>query len=136
MHSLFTAEEFVLEYPRIYGIATSLRHVKLGYWLSIHPDIEVQFEEDIPNYSKESKHGAFHLTYLDDQTTYLLIKNKGSDGYFYPKYKQVDYLLCSMNEDEINLEIIEIVSNLKGISISFALDNPSPKDILNFTQLL
>lgn len=135
MQSLFTAEEFVLEYPCIYGIATSMRHVKFGYMLSRHPDLDVQFEEDIPDYNKESKHAAYHLTFLDDQSSCLIIKNKGTENYFYPKYKRVDYLICATAEDEINKEIVQIVSKLKGISICFALDNPNPKQILNFTQL-
>lgn len=135
MQSLFTASEFVLEYPRIYGIATSMRHVKFGYRLSVHPDIELQYEEDIPNYAKESKHAAYHLTYLDDQSSCLIIKNKGSESYFYPKYKKADYLICAISEEEISQEIIQIVSKLKGISICFALENPSQKEIINFTQL-
>ncbi|MFB1003403.1 MAG: hypothetical protein QMC70_04605 [Bacteroidia bacterium] len=135
MQSLFTTDEFVLKYPCIYGISTSMRHVKLGYGLSVHPDIALQYEEDISDYSKESKHAAYHLTFLDDQSSYLIIKNRGTKHHFYPKYKQVDYLLCSMNEEEINSEIVQIVGKLKGISICFALNNPSPKEILNFTQL-
>ena len=135
MHSLFTTDELVLKYPCIYGISTSMRHTKLGYELSVHPDIDLQYEEDISDYSKESKHAAYHLTFLDDQSSYLIIKNKGTKHHFYPKYKQVDYLLCSMNEEEINSEIVQIVMKVKGISICFALNNPSPKEILNFTQL-
>ncbi len=135
MQSLFTADEFVLKYPCIYGISTSMRHMKLGYWLSVHPDIALQYEEDISDYRKESKHAAYHLTYLDDQSSYLMIKNRGTKHHFYSKYKQADYLLCSMNEEEINSELVQIVAQLTGISICFALNNPSSKEILNFTQL-
>lgn len=135
MQSLFTTEELVLKYPRIYGIATSLRHIKFGYWLSIHPDIALQYEADILDYNQESSHAAYHFTYLEDHTSCLLIKNKGSKNYFYPKYKKVDYLICAINEEEINSEIVQIVSKITGISICFALDNPNPKEIINFTQL-
>ncbi|MEN8732014.1 MAG: hypothetical protein ABF321_05525 [Bacteroidia bacterium] len=135
MQSLFTASEFVLKYPKIYGIATSLRHLKLGYVLITHADFDVVYEKEIFNFNRESEHQAYLLTYLDDDTQLLVIKNKGTQQYFYPKYKQVDYLLCSISEDEINIEIVKIVSKLKGISICFALDNPNKKDLLNFTQL-
>lgn len=135
MHSLFTAAESVLEYPTIYGISTSLRHIKLAYTLSKHPELEVEFAEDIPDFYKESLHAAYLLTFLDDQTRCLLIKNKGSENYFYSKYKKADYLLCSLSDDEINIEIIQILSKLSGISICFALDIPNQKEIQNFSQL-
>lgn len=135
MHSLFTAAESVLKYPKIYGIATSLRHVKLAFTVSNHPDFELEFADDIPDFYKESLHAAYILTFLDDQTSCLLIKNKGSHNYFYSKYRKADYLLCSMSEEEINVEIIQIVSKLSGISICFALDTPNQKEIQNFSQL-
>ena len=63
------------------------------------------------------------------------MKNKGTKELFYPKYKQVDYLVCSIDESEIKSEIIQIISKLRGISICFALEEPNQKQILNFTSL-
>jgi hypothetical protein len=75
------------------------------------------------------------ITLLDDESKCLLIKNRGSSSLFYPKYNNAEYLLCSLNENEINPEIIEIFSKLPDISLCFALENPNQKQILNFIQL-
>lgn len=135
MYSLFTSKELVLKYPKIYGIATSLRVLRMGFVLSCHPDLDVYAVEDVPTYDAESVHGAFHVTFLDDHSKVLCIKNKGTNGYFYPKYKRIDYLICSLEEEEINQELIKILAKLKGISLCFALDNPNKKEIVNFSQL-
>jgi hypothetical protein len=94
------------------------------------------YEPEVSSYNKESTHGAYHLTFLDDLSEMLIIKNKGVNSHFYSKYKTADYLICSLTEDEINKEIPAIISKLMGISICFALNKPNQQEILNFTQLL
>ena len=136
MQSLFTAEELVLDFPEIYGISSSLRHVKFGYSMSNHHDFEVECYHDISVFGSDSVHGAYLLTYKEDGSKCLLIRNKGSKRLFNSKYKQVDYLLCSLSEEEINQEIIHIVRKLKDISLCFVLDKPNQKEIQNYTQLL
>jgi hypothetical protein len=136
VQSLFSSNELVLEYPEVYGISTPVRHLRLGYILSSSHYFDVVYEPEVSSYDKESSYGAYHLTFLDDLTKVLIIKNKESNSYFYPKYNTVDYLICSLTEDEINKEIPAIISKLMGISICFALKKPNQKEILNFTQLL
>jgi hypothetical protein len=135
MPSLFTLEELVLDYPIIYGVASPKRPLKLAFELSIHPDIEVDLYKETTTYSKESLHETYLISHLDDEAKCFLVKNKGTNELFYPKYKQVDYLVCSIDEDEIKSEIIQIISKLRGISICFALEEPNQKQILNFTSL-
>lgn len=135
MSNLLTLDDCELEYPIIYGISTPLRHLKLGYELDCNPDFMVQYNADIESYSASSVHSSFRITFLDDNSEWLVVKNKGSKSLFYPKYKKVDYLLCSISEDEVNPEIVKIFNQLKGISICFALDKPNQKDIVNFSQL-
>lgn len=136
MQSLFSLDELVLEYPEVYGISTPMRHLRLGYILRSSYYFDLVYEPEVSSYTKESSHGAYHLTFLDDLSEVLIIKNKGSNSYFYPKYKTADYLICCLTEQEINKEIPTIISKLMGISICFALKKPDQKEILNFTQLL
>lgn len=136
MQSLFTLDELTLVFPEIYGISTSMRHVKLGFRLQNHPDFEIDYFKDISMYGTDSLHAAYLLTFKDDESECIIIKNRGSKGLYYPKYKQVNYLLCSRNDDEINQEIIHIIRKLKDISLCFVLDTPNQKEIVNFTQLL
>lgn len=135
MPSLFSSDELRLEYPTIYGIASSMRPLKLAYRISIHPDIEIDLHKETTTYSKESWHETYLIRHLDDGATCFLIKNKGTKELFYPKYKQVDYLLCSIDEEEVKEEIIQIISKIRGISLCFALLEPNQKQILNFTLL-
>ncbi|MFT7230180.1 MAG: hypothetical protein ACI9GO_000644 [Bacteroidia bacterium] len=136
MQSLFSLDELVLEYPEVYGISTPMRHLRVGYVLRSSHYFDVVYEPEVSSYNRESSHGAYHLTFLDDLSTVLVIKNKGSNSHYYSKYKTADYLLCSLTENEINKEIPRIISKLMGISICFALEKPNQKEILNFTQLL
>jgi len=135
MQLLFTSDELELEYPKIYGIASSTRHTRMGYFLSIHPDLHLEYYPDIINYPKDSVHPSFIIRHLDDNYKCLMIKNKGTNGWFYKRYQKVDYLLCATNEEEISKEILEIIRNIDSISLLFVLDKPSQKEILNFTQL-
>ena len=134
--SLFTSDELVLEYPEIMGLVTPLRTIKLGYILRNHPDIDAVAVDDIQTFDKKSIHFCYSLTFLDDDSMYLLIKNKGDLGFFYPRFRKADYLLCSVSEDEINKDLISTIRNLNDITVCFALDKPNQKEILNFTQLL
>ncbi len=136
MHSLFTADELTLEYPIIYGISSGVKPVRLGYALNSCSSISVFSIDDILNYSKESAHVCYEITHLDDSRKSLIIKNKGTNGFFYKKYRSIDYLLCSCDEEEIAKEIINIVGKLREVSVCFALNQPSQKEILNFSQLL
>jgi hypothetical protein len=136
VQSLFSLDELVLEYPEVYGISTPMRHLRVGFVLRSSHYFDVVYEPEVFSYNKESSHGAYHLTFLDDFSTVLVIKNKGSNSHYFPNYKTVDYLLCSLTENEINKEIPRIISKLMGISICFALEKPNQKEILNFTQLL
>ena len=135
-HSLFTTEELLLEYPSIYGLVTPMRLLKLGYTFSLHPDLEVEKGQDLHSFEKKSLHPTYHVVHLDDDFEFLLIKNKGDEGYFYPRYKNADYLICSYTEEEVSSDVIQIFQNHKDITICFELDTPNQKEILNFTQLL
>jgi hypothetical protein len=135
MQLLFSGDELVLEYPTIYGISTPLRHLRLGIAIAKHTDFKVEYHKNVASYDNQSTHAAFLITHLDDGLQYLLVRNKGSKSLFYKKYKTIDYLVCSMDE-EIDSEVIEKIKTIRGISICFALENPGQKEILNFTQLL
>ncbi len=136
MPSLFTAEELTLDFPTIYGVSSSVRWLKLGFLLSQNQDIEVECVDDILTEHKGDKHAAYLLRYLDDGSESYVIKNKDKNSYFYHSYKSIDYLLCSVNEEEMNPRLIEIVKKIREISLCFELDMPNQKEILNFTQLL
>ncbi|MBT8327546.1 MAG: hypothetical protein KJP21_07470 [Bacteroidia bacterium] len=136
MHSLFTSEELELDFPKIFGVSSADKPIKMGYNLSLNPFIDVQFIDTISNFDETSEHAAFLITYLDDDYNCLLIKNKGSSGFFYKRFKNIDYLLCSTTEEELKEEIIEILSKLNSVSICFALDEPNQDEILNFSKLL
>ena len=135
MPSLFASGEFILEYPTIYGIAINQRLLGFIHTLSKHPDFHVECYDDIIDYDQKSYHLNYVITLLDDESQCILIKNRGSSSLFYPKYNNIEYLLCSNNENEVNHEIIQIFSKLPDISLCFALENPNQKQILNFIQL-
>jgi hypothetical protein len=135
MPSLFASGEFVLEYPTIYGVATNQRLSGFIHALSKHPDLQIECYDDLLNYDQKSYHLNYMITLLDDESECILIKNRGSSSLFYPKYNNVEYLLCSSNENEINPEIIHIFSKLMDISLCFALESPNQKQILNFIKL-
>jgi hypothetical protein len=135
MSNQFTLDELELEYPIIYGVSTALRHIRLGFQIECHPDFLVEFYEDVEGYLDKSAHASFLITYLEDQTQFLVIRNKGTKSLFYPRYKKVDYLLCATGDEELNPEIIKLFAKLKGISLCFALDKPQQREILNFSQL-
>lgn len=136
MQSLFTSEELVLEYPTIYGISSGLKPIRLAYELSKHPDLQVLATNDCSTYDGKSSHQCFEITYLEENYGCLLIKNKGFEGFFFKRFKNIDFLLCSLDDNFINAKLINIISKLQGITICFALDHPNQKEILNFTQLL
>jgi hypothetical protein len=135
MPSLFASGEFILEYPTIYGVATNQRLLGFIHSLSKHPYFHVECYDDLLDYDQKSHHLNYVITLLDDGSQCILIKNRGSSSLYYPKYNNVAYLLCSLNENEINPEIIEIFSKLPDISLCFALEKPNQKQILNFIQL-
>ena len=135
MPSLFASGEFVFAYPTIYGIATNQRLSGFVHTLSKHPDLDIECYDDVLDYDQKSHHLNYMITLLDDESKCLLIKNRGSSSLFYPKYNNAEYLLCSLNENEINPEIIEIFNKLPDISLCFALEKPNQKQILNFIQL-
>ena len=135
MPSLFASGEFILEYPTIYGVATNQRLLGFIHSLSKHPDFHVECYDDLLDYDQKSHHLNYVITLLDDGSQCILIKNRGSSSLYYPKYNNVAYLLCSLNENEINPEIIEIFSKLPDISLCFALEKQNQKQILNFIQL-
>lgn len=136
MHTLFTSEELELDFPEIVGVSSADKPIRIGYQLSLSPFIDVQYIDTIWNYDETSEHAAFLITYLDDGYECLLIKNKGSSGFFYKRFKNIDYLLCSTTEENLKEEIIQIVSKLTSVSICFALEEPNQDEILNFSQLL
>ena len=136
MQSLFTTDELELDYPTIYGVSSALKPVKLAYLLSKCVDLEVVAVDDLKSYDQKSIHQAFQITYLDDGFMFLLIKNKGTEAFFFKRYKNIDYLLCSLDDNNINDDLINIIAKQQGISICFALEQPNQKEILNFSQLL
>lgn len=136
MVSLFDEGEVVLDYPPIYGISTSLRSYRLAFLLAQHRDLDVECREDLSDYGLKSTFVNYGIYSLEEEREYLLIKNKGEKGWFYPRFKNVDYLLCSLTEEDISKEFRQQVAATRGISICFVLDKPNQKDILNFTQLL
>ena len=136
MPSLFTADELTLDFPTIYGVSSSVRWLKLGFLLSQHQDVEVVLVDDIQTEHEGKVHATYLIRYLEDESEIYVIKNKDENSYFYPSYKTIDYLLCSVNEEELNPRLVEIVKNIREISLCFALDKPNQKEILNFTQLL
>lgn len=135
-YTLITADELELEYPSIYGIVSPLRLLKLGYVFSSHPDLYLEKDTDVTTYDKKSVHACYRVTFLDDSFEFIIIQNKGSENIFYPRYKKMDYLICSLNEEEISENLISIFQNHRDITICYRLDNPNQKEILNFTQLL
>tara|TARA_B100001063_G_scaffold220176_1_gene224833 strand:+ start:1755 stop:2165 length:411 start_codon:yes stop_codon:yes gene_type:complete len=135
MPSLFASGEFIFEYPTIYGVATNQRLLGFIHSLSKHPDFHVECYDDLLDYDQKSHHLNYVITLLDDGSQCILIKNRGSSSLYYPKYNNVAYLLCSLNENEINPEIIEIFSKLPDISLCFALEKPNQNQILNFIQI-
>ncbi len=135
MPSLFASGEFTLEYPTIYGVATNQRLLGFIHSLSKHPDFHVECYDDIIDYDQKSYHLNYVITLLDDESQCILIKNRGSTSLFHPKYKNVEYLLCSSNENQVNPEIIQIFSKLPDISLCFALESPNQQQILNFIKL-
>jgi len=136
LQSLFTTDELELDYPTIYGVSSALKPVKLAYLLSKCVDLEVVAVDDLKSYDQKSIHQAFQITYLDAGFMFLLIKNKGTEAFFFKRYKNIDYLLCSLDDNNINDDLINIIAKQQGISICFALEQPNQKEILNFSQLL
>jgi len=134
--SLFEVDELVLQYPSIYGVSSPAKSLKLAYKLNNLNRLFVEAIENIKTYSKTSSHQAYLISDLDTEESAFLIKNRGSNGFYFPSFKKVDYLLCSATDDELNQELIKLISELMTVSICFALSEPNPKELLNFTQLL
>ena len=136
MITLFDEGELILDFPAIYGISSSLRAYKLAFHLTQHRDLEVYASDNLTDYTSKSSYISYIIHHLDEQREYLLIKNKGDKGWYYPSYKKVDYLLCSLTEEEISIELTKQIASTRGVSICFVLNKPNQKEILNFTKLL
>ena len=136
MVSLFDEGELILEFPTIFGISTSLRAYKLAFYLTQHRNIEVYAREDLEDYGSKNTYINYVIHNLDEQREYLLIKNKGEKGWYYPSYKKVDYLLCSLTEEGVSEDLTQQIASTIGVSICFVLNKPNQKEILNFTKLL
>ncbi|MFY0644943.1 MAG: hypothetical protein JXR19_10795 [Bacteroidia bacterium] len=132
-----SSEEIEIECPDVYGIASSLRAYKLAWSLNQLPYFSVRKEEDIQNYVNQGYHLNYEIQDLDNDTLLCLVKNKGTEGYFYRKYKEFDFLLFSIAPElQIHNESITLIRKLKDISLCLALDPVNKPDDMNFATLL
>ncbi|MBR9859863.1 hypothetical protein GYB22_03785 [bacterium] len=134
---LFSTEELSIVCPDIIGLASNVRFYKLAWNIQQLRIFEVSQLDDIPNEVNGGDHAAYGLKHLDDQTEFILIKNKGTQGYYYKRYKNLDYLLVCTDEDHLpNNEIITTIKALDCLSLCMSLEAPNAPEDLNFIQLL
>ena len=132
-----SSEEIELECPDVYGIASSLRAYKLAWAINQLPYFSVVKEEDIENYVNQGHHLNYQIQDLDRDSQLCLVKNKGTEGYFYRKYKDFDYLLFSIAPElQIHDESITLIKKLKDISLCLGLEPVNKPDNMNFATLL
>ena len=134
--SLFEVGEEVVQAPAMLGISCHTRMLKLAYQLAQFPDFYVQAIDDFTNTATDSVHQAFEITYIEDQSTYTLLANKGSNGRLLSKYKGAEYILCSDDTYFSNENIIEILSELRTINLCFVISKVSKQETHTLATLL
>ena len=136
-HLVLSSEDIEIECPEIYGISASIKAYRLAWSIDRLPLFKVRMLDDVENYNGDSVHQTYEITDLDHDATLLMIKNKGSKGFFYKKYKNFDYLLFSVSPTlSINNDTLTYVKQLEVVSLCTSLVPPSKPDDMNFIQLL
>ena len=134
---VLSPDEMEIECPEIHGLATSLKAYKLAWKLNQLPYFEARKTEDAQNYLNEGFHLMYEVNDLDHDALLLLIKNKGTNGYFYKKYKDFDFLLFSIAPQlQIVNHSLTQIKALNDLSLCLALDPVQSPESMNFAQLL
>jgi hypothetical protein len=98
-------------------------------------EFQIYREEDVPNEAAGGSHACYKLLHLDEQTEYLLVKNKGERSYFYKKYRDLDFLLFGISgRSSSDNEILMSLKDLNCVSLCLKLDKPVSPESVNFIQ--
>ena len=134
---MLNLDELEITVPEIFGVASPVRFYKLAWHLQQLRIFKVEIGDDLKNEVNNGLHSAYYLNHLDEQSTFAIIKNKGSLGYYYKLYKDFDYLLLSLAEGiSVDNDSLTSIRNLDCVSLCHLLDKPSAPEDMNFIQLL
>lgn len=138
MPELFlSTDEIALECPPILGISCSLKAYKLAWKIERSNDYLVERMEDAQNYNDNGHHTLYELQHKDEGTLLYLVRNKGTYGFFYKKFKNFQYLLFNKDaEMPMDNNSITLIRALEGVSLCLELEVPQEADKMNFIQLL
>ncbi len=143
--SMAKKQTYILDYQEDYdfillGIFCAYRDYRLCFEVDNILDLSLERMKDVElTMEKKGSSGLFPVfisTNVDDEN-YFIIGNKGSNGYFIPELKQVDYFLKIRNFSRYT-KPDEIIKKLKTISIvSSAIEiNPEVlKSAANFLMV-
>ena len=130
-------QELELDCPTIFGIASNVKAYKLAWQICQLRQFAVTKEEAATNYSNQGEHICYLLREQDEDGVIALVKNKGTEGYYYKKYKDIDYLVFSIAPElPITSETIQRFRGLNGVSLLLELESPSAQEQLNFIQMI
>ncbi len=138
MHELvLSPDEIEIECPEIHGLATPLKAYKLAWKLNQLPYFKARKTEDAQNYVNEGYHLMYEIDDLDHDALLLLVKNKGTNGFFYKKYKEFDFLLFSIapHLQIVNRSLTKIKA-MNDLSLFITLEPVQSPENMNFAQLL
>lgn len=138
MPDLFlSSEEVTIECPEIYGISTPQKAYKLAWNIQKSAQFQSRKLDDVEHYYLGGHHCLYEIEDLDNQSRLYLVRNRGEKGFFYPKYKNFDFLLFSVSPYlVIDNDSLTSFKSLNAVSLCLALDEPASKDNMNFVQLL
>lgn len=130
-------EDTELDCPEVVGMASHFRPHRLAWAIGRHPDLSCYMVEDIPSYTDHGLHTAYAIRALDVEAHYLMVRNRGTLGYFYKKYRDFDFLLFSIAPTlNIAPEHLEAIGKTKGIGMFTQLPDPPAPEHMNFIQCL
>ena len=135
--TILRLDDIEIECPQVYGLATPLKAYKLAWRIQQLPYFNCQKCNDSPNYVNKGEHTTYDLDDLDHDARILMVKNKGTEGFFYTKYKEMDYLLfCVHPFPDIDNDSLTLIAELSDVSLCLQLNEVPEPDRMNFIQLL
>lgn len=109
----------------------------MAWQIDRSPYFSCQQLEDCTNYVLGGYHICYEIMDLDRQTAILMIKNKGTEGFFYPAYKNFDFLLFAIEPElEIHNESLTLIKDMDVVTLCAELNPPVKPENMNFIQLL
>ena len=130
-------EDTELDCPEVVGLASHFRPYRLAWAIGRHPDLSCYKLDDISSYTDHGQHTVYAIKALDMDADYLLVRNRGTLGYFYKKYRDFDFLLFSIAPAlSIANEHLAAIGATEGVGMYSKLPTPPAPEHMNFIQCL